>query len=441
VPTGLSNQASKFSLVPVDTAGDVTGLCAKYRSTLGPCYRLDPLDMMRGVNLGSTKLVGYNAMADYLCVNDRFRFYSRASRLTKICIPQNDARERFFYRMAQRFWRGAMMAVARYYPKHANLPAVAKIFNDDPFAWVRWLMKQEGVDPFILDLLRPFLTEPGKEHEIKSIADVLNTIHSETEWMLNEALAECLCPSPLQPVLNFAHFAKEVGTCFVNAPLAELDEGFDRWLQVILGCSMSQLQRERGDFGTVFQCDELRQYCSEPISHLISRLFTTGRKYNLAVQIVVTSTKQLEECFPHGRHHDILGQAGAIQIFNVSDPASSEFVRLLGGEQTAFAVTRTRNSQWAGNGFQSSTGSSTSAKGVPLIRQEQVRGIDADCEVVMLDECPNLIFAEATRYTDFPEWAERAGENPYFKTEPKPRVKKPRRKKVDEVAILKKVWR
>jgi hypothetical protein len=72
-------------------------------------------------------------------------------------------------------------------------------------------------------------------------------------------------------------------------------------------------------------------------------------------------------------------------------------------------------------------------KGVPVIRQEEVRGIDDDSQVVLLDQCPHLVFAQTKIYLDIPELAARAGKNPYFH---KSRPFKPTRQRVDEVAHL-----
>jgi type IV secretory pathway TraG/TraD family ATPase VirD4 len=179
---------------------------------------------------------------------------------------------------------------------------------------------------------------------------------------------------------------------------------------------------------------------SEGLSKLISRLFTTGRKYNLRVYVSVTSTSQLQDCFPKGRHHDVLGNAGVVQIFNISDPESSRFLKEVAGEKTAYSRSTSRSSQSGPQGSSSSSSSTTTAVGVPVIRQEEVRGIPKDCQAVILDECPHVLFAETKGYWEIPETAKRAGENPFFDKEKSGKAKPKRRKKVDEVAILLKAY-
>ena len=61
--------------------------------------------------------------------------------------------------------------------------------------------------------------------------------------------------------------------------------------------------------------------------------------------------------------------------------------------------------------------------------------------VVLLDQCPYLIFAETKVYFEVPQLAARAGENPFFKKKPagsssKSKKPKTKRRKVNEVAIL-----
>jgi type IV secretory pathway TraG/TraD family ATPase VirD4 len=256
VPVALSAVADKMSLVAVDTASDFSSIVLPHRSTLGECWRLDPADMMHGRKLGSTKRGRYNPMGEFLRRDDRLRFPTRSQRLAGMCVGLTDGHDKFFYKMARRAMRGGIMALAKHGPPEVcNLPSVAKVFNDDFFAWVRWILNK-SIDPFISDLLRPFLTEPGKEHEIKSLVDVVNTVASDTDWILNEALSESMMESDC----SFTRLGQEVGTIVLNCPLDLLDEDFDRWLTMTLHCALSQLQTERNKVPVVFILDELKQY-------------------------------------------------------------------------------------------------------------------------------------------------------------------------------------
>lgn len=245
-PLALSDAASKMSIVAVSTAADWAGICLRYRSKLGPSWRLDPADMLAGLDLGSTKAAGYSPTADFLSASDRLRFPARSERLTGMCIRSHQGHDRFFYSMAQRALQGAIMAQVHYAPKNCDLPAVAKLFNGDFFAWVRWFLRAPDIDPFIRDLLRPFLVEQGKEFELKSLLDVINTVASEMKWILNEALSNSL----RSPDFSFARFACEVCTATLCVPQNLLADGFDRWLSMAIGCALSQLQDSPGEVPT-----------------------------------------------------------------------------------------------------------------------------------------------------------------------------------------------
>jgi type IV secretory pathway TraG/TraD family ATPase VirD4 len=378
-------------------------------------------------------------MADYLRVLDRLRFPSRSEKLGGMCIPTNGSHDRFFYKMAKRAIQGAIMALARHSPKNSNLPAVAKLFNDDFFAWVRWLLQDPGIDGFIRDLLRPFLVDKGKEFELKSLLDVINTVASEMTWILNEAISDSL----KRPDFSFARLAHEVGTVTLCAPLNLLDDGFDRWLSMVLGCALSELQDTPGPVPTVFILDELAQYCSETVSKIVARIYATGRKYNLRVYCAATSVGQLEkDCFQHGRHQDVLGNSGVIHILNVSDPESSRFIKELGGEKTEYSYSRTSGYQTNASGGGNTSSTTRTPHSVPVIRQESVRAIADDSQVVLLDQCPYLIYARTKRYTEIPKLAARAGKNIFFNdNNPRVKARKPKRKKkVDEVALLLKAY-
>lgn len=434
-PIYLSDAASKMSFVTVDTARDISAIGLPHRSTLGPSHLVDPADMMRGLDLGTTKPACYSPTADFLKVNDRLRFASRAERLTTMNVGMPSGDGHYFYTMARRAVQGATMGMAAHAPKNCNLPAIAKLFNGDFFSWVRWLLREPGIDPFIFDLLRPFLFKEGKEHEVKSVPDVINTICAEMKWIFNAAISESLHHSDF----SFARLAHEVGTVTLCAPLDLLADGFDRWLSMILGCALTELQETPGPVPVVFILDELAQYCSEEVSKIVSRIYATGRKYNLRVYCAATSVGQLEkDCFQHGRHQDVLGNSGVIHVLNVSDPESSRFVKELSGEKTEIDVSWSYNS---GTGSGSSRSVSRSQRGAPVIRQEQCRAIEDDSQAVLLDGCPHLIYAQTKSYQDVPHLAKRAGQNPFWKKQQAAKAKAKPRKKVDEVAILTKIWR
>jgi type IV secretory pathway TraG/TraD family ATPase VirD4 len=175
---------------------------------------------------------------------------------------------------------------------------------------------------------------------------------------------------------------------------------------------------------------------SEELSETIARIYATGRKYNLRVYVAVTSLHQLEECFPNGGHHDVLGNSGVIHMLNVSDPETSRFIKDMSGEKTAVSISRSSSSQSGMHGSSSSNSSTATPHGVPVIRAEQVRGIADNSQVVLLDQCPYLIYAETKSYLEIPQLASRAGKNPFWIDGPAPKPKRRKRKKVDEVAIL-----
>jgi len=441
VPLVLSDFVSKMSLFAVDVSGDFGGMILDYRSKLGPSFLMDPSNMFKGVKLGSTKRVGYNPMKDYLCAGDKLRFASRSAKLTRY-ITRNDAgHDRFFYTMSQRLMKGVIMATAKHARAHATLPEVMKVFNEDHVLdWVRRFFKQDGADPLIRQILAPFHVPQSKEYELKSILDVVNTIGSETTWILDEAITDFLN----RDELRVKRFEEEICTGVLAVPLELLDDDYDRLISMVMGCFLSQFQR----FGKrktpiLFWFDEAASYCSEAVAKLITKIYRTGRKYNLRVFIAVTALKDLEDCFKHGLHHSIINNSGLIQVLNVSDADSTEWVKKLSGEKTAYSTSRTRSSQsgYGPNSGGSSTSTTTTPHTVPVIRSYELRGISQNSQIVMMDECKHLIFAETKVFKDIPGIAARAGENPFWDAKPE-KVKKPsnRKKKVDEVAILLKAY-
>jgi type IV secretory pathway TraG/TraD family ATPase VirD4 len=432
---GLSDFASKCSIVNISVSPDWSAICLPYRSKLGPCWRLDPAGMLDGLDLGATKLGHYNPLGEYLRVRDRVQFPLRAAKLAGTFIRTHDSRDRYFWQMAQRAVEVGIRGLALHAPKYCNPHYLAKIFNEGFFGWVKWLSECKDLDEFTLDLAGPFLPAgPGMEMA-KSIPEAVNSVYAELRW-LNETLAA----STKRSDFSFRSFADEVSTCDICAPLNLLHEGWDRWVSLIAECALSELQESAMPKPVIFLFDEVATYASESMAKTISRIYSTGRKYNLRVYCAVTSLSALERAFPDGGHNDVLGQSGVIHFLSVSDPRSSGFVKEMGGEKTAISVSSSHSSGSSGGagGWSSNNSTSRTPHGVPVIRSEMVRAIPANRQLVMLDQVPYLIYAEKRSFLEVPEHRARAGQNPFWSDDQRPTSasETKRKKKIDEVALV-----
>lgn len=436
IPWALS--LKDYNIIAVDTAGDYASTILRYRSTLGHSYVVDPSGMTDEMDIGSSIRALWSPTADFLCVGNPLIFPSRAERVTSFTSRSHRGggdNAAFFTSLSQRGIQGTMMAQALHAPKHATLPDIIKLFNNDFFAWVRWLFRENDVDPVVRDLLNPFHIPEARQYELKSILDVINTVASDTKWISNAAISRSLRGSDF----SYAPPTDDVFTVTLCAPLHLLADGFDRLIAMHLGCAATQLQAKRRAKGTIIICDELAQYCSDAVAETISRLFATGRKYNCRVFISVTSLGQLKQCFRHGTYNDVLGNSGVIHVMHAADPDTTTFLKELSGQKIAYSRSSTRGSSDGKN----TSSQTTSPHEVPVLRAHEARGVSSRSQIVVFDQCPHLIFAEKERYFENPELNARAGKNPFAKKQPPElpaKTRKARRKKVDEVAILKKVW-
>jgi type IV secretory pathway TraG/TraD family ATPase VirD4 len=428
----LSNAAKEYNIIAVDTAGDLSANILKWRSMVSRCFAVDPSGLLRGVNIGKTKLARWSATADYLRDGSKISS-SRAERLASY-ISRNHERDRFFSLLSQRGIQGGIMAKAIHDPNHATLPEIMKLYDEDFFEWVRWLFRQRNIDPRVLRLLKTFLLPKGKEFEIRSLFDVITTVASETKWLLNEEIEDSYSGHDF----SFAP-TDDTYTVMLCAPLNKMADGQSRSLPIQLGCAIDQIQTKSNAKGTIVIADELPWYCSDAVADSLRRLFATGRKYGVCAMVSATSLSQLsKECFKNGTHNDVLGNCSVLHYLNLTDLETTDFVKTLSGERVAYSQTRTR-------GFsdgKSSSSSTISPHTVPLIRAQEVRSVSRKYQIVRMDGCPHLIFCENRPFYEMPELKARAGKNPFLKDSAVPAPKsKAKRKKVDEVAILTKVWR
>lgn len=425
----LSNAAKDYNIIAVDTAGDLSANILKWRSTVSRCFAVDPSRLLRGVNIGKTKLARWGPTGDYIRDGSNISS-SRAERLTSY-ITRNHERERFFALLSQRAMQGGIMAKTIHDPNHATLPEIMKLYDGGFFEWVRWLFKQPHIDGRVLRLLRPFLLPEGKEFEIRSLFDVITTVASETKWLLNEDIEDSYSGQDF----SFAPSDKPY-TVMLCAPLNKMADGYNRSLPIQLGCAIDQIQTKSNAKGTIVIADELPWYCSDAIADSLRRLFATGRKYGVCALVSATSLSQLsKECFKNGTHNDVLGNCSVLHCLNLSDLETTDFVKNLSGERIAYSRTRTHGY----SDGKSSSSSTVSPHTVPLIRSQEVRSVSRKYQIVRMDGCPHLIFCENRPFYDMPELKARAGENPFFKDNKAPGAR-PKRKKVDEVAILLKAY-
>ena len=416
----LSDQARDKNVITVALAEDLPAITLPWRSKVSDSYVVDPSGMLAdaGVDIGDSELARWGPHADYLSVSKPKIFPSRAEGLTSY-LSRDDGREKFFLPMSQRVIQGVTMAKAIHDPQHATLPDIIKIFNGDFFGWVRWAFEQD-LDPRVRDLLHPFHLPKGKEFDVRSIFDCINTVAAETKWLLNAAIANSVSGSDY----SYTPPEKYPQTITLCAPLSQLKNGYDRLLAMHIGCATDQIQAQPNKRGTIIICDELARYCTDEIAKSLSRLFSTARKYNCSVMVSATSLGQLEsECFRHGTHHDVIGNSSVIHYLNVSDAQTTTDIKNSAGDRIAYTQSRTSGTSADGKSTSSTT---INPKEVPLIRQTEVRSVSTECQIVKMDGCAPLIFAEKRGPWDIPELKERSGKNPFWnepKKKPEPETK------------------
>jgi type IV secretion system protein VirD4 len=314
IPAALSDSLRDTTIVVPDIAAEMACTTAHFRQRFGESIIVDPLhmfpDLLRGLKRGF-----YNAL-DPRLMNPADRYFSaRAAKVSALCISKVKGKEQYWYNSARLAMQAVIMAECKYGRK-PTLPKVARILNDDFPRYAQYRIRTVA-DEEIKSLFRRWADPRAASGDIHSLTEVIETIRTETAFLLDRAIGETLSD------LNFSFAAERVMSVYIPLAHEVLDGSLAKYFKLLSGCGLSETLRLSGPrtVRKLFILDELYQLDLEDLP----LIFSGARKFSVAVWGVLQDIGQLKEMHPK-TFETVLNNCGCIQVMGAQDLEGSEYV-------------------------------------------------------------------------------------------------------------------
>lgn len=428
MPAVLDHSLRNTSIVVPDFGGEMSCVTAHFRNQFSKTILVDPLQMWpertRGLMRGF-----YNPVGRHWLNPAHHSFGTRSGRIASLCVSKGEGRDAYFYQSARQAWQTAIMVECKYGAREkATLPQIARIASDDFCHYMQYRARRIQ-DPSMLAMVRRWANPRAANGEIRSLSEVIETLRTETAFLLDDATAECLSKSNF----TFSQAKEEVMSIYFPLTYEALDGPMGKMLKLWTGCSLGELLRQdgAGSVGTIVIADELYQLDLEDLP----RIFSSARKFNCAVWGVLQDTAQLKEMHPKS-FETVFNNTGCIQILAADDLDGSEHFSKLLGETEVYGYSKSLNydpSEYSLTPFGANDPKSKvtnlpsverlkklhvtqnySAHGRRLMLAQELRNLPADLQILLMDGVPAPVLARQVPYyaTDAKH---RARPNPYYR--------------------------
>ena len=171
----------------------------------------------------------------------------------------------------------------------------------------------------------------------KISASVFATIQRSLEFLRSPRMKRALIPDPAQKTFTFADLKRRPMTVYLVIPPERL-ESYGRWLRLMLSQAIIEVSREkqqvfdsRGKSHPVlFLLDE---FPALKRLEIIETAIGLMRGYGIKLWPIVQDLSQLKDLYPH-RWSSFLANAGVLQVFNVNDVDTAEYISKRMGSET-----------------------------------------------------------------------------------------------------------
>jgi len=309
-----------------DVAGELADTTARWRRGCGDNHFIDPYEI-------STRYVrGYGKPGMRNCLDLDFLnplspyFSSRAALISSLNISLGSGRDRYWYQASRQAGQGVIMAERKFgNPRTCNLPAIAKILTGDLPHYAKWMLPRVQSDPQIFNmLLRWAIAGQGTNSEIRSIAEVQQTLATELGWLLDPAFAKVLSSS------NFSfrkgkHAVQTTYTILPNSVLGRAT-GAEKLFKLFNGISMAECMRFEGTKWMHQLADEAFIVEIEDLAEQIASV----RKYRIGLWTLWQDySGELCSRYPE-THSTVMINSGCIQALSAKGADADHFSNELG---------------------------------------------------------------------------------------------------------------
>lgn len=386
----------KDSLIVVCPKGEDPAVTKAYRKKLGPCFVLNPYDVL-AEELGPS--ARYNPM-QWLDPSRKKDFDRNCKALADAIVKQDGGMDSHWSDRARALIAALIGHVALTYKagdKNRNLATVREILAD------KTLLKQEAKDaqeyndfPSIRQALASFIEErPGNQGELDSIR---NNAIKQTDFIATAAMNENLQASDF----SFRDLKRRRMTVYIVSSGADKDA--DKWFRLVVAAAMCELMQPERGVPVLALIDEFPSLGNLEVMQ--ERVMSIAAGYGLQVMLVMQHLGQLRDIY--GAGWEVFASTDFQVYFGTPDLFTRNHVSALAGTKP---VLKTSVSVSKGTRLIYSPGSestTTSEQEEPVIRPHEVGQIPDD-EFIIFGSTGRLLRGKRADYRDTERYREFKG--------------------------------
>ena len=286
---------------------------------------------------------------------------------------------------------GVSLAVIEYEPpeKRDLVTVYQRICGPDFFAYARAMVARGN--PLIVGRLGRFAQH--KANENKELASIHSTTVTQFRFMGNQAVIDCLRPSPSRPLLRWQDLRKHATTVFPIIPVQYLS-ALGRFLRLIMGSALSTLIATGNTSGLPIYLpwDEFPA-CGH--MSIVTDVMALSAGMNLTMMPVVQDAAQLKQLYGE-KLNSFLSVAGCQLYLPPRDTFTAKLISELCGQTEVIARSHSLSiDRYSGEpNFSDSANQHSRAVLLP----DEAMALGADEMLIRVENLPDVIRAKRKPY-------------------------------------------
>jgi type IV secretion system protein VirD4 len=378
------------AILCVDPKGENARITAAARARYGPVHVLDPFNVsgLPGASFNPMDAIDAGALdaaEDAATLADAL-----------VADPPHQIQDAHWNEEAKALLTGLILLVAgEADPGQRTLARLRELVTLPPDRFYDLLQAMQGNAA-----AHGLIARAANRHLAKSereAAGVLSSAQRHTHFLDSPRMTAVMARS----AFSFADLKRESATIFLVLPPDRL-EAYARWLRLMIAQALTTIARtpERPALPILFLLDEFAALGRlEPVE----RAFGLMAGYGVQLWAILQDLHQLRAGYG-AKAGTFLANAGLVQVFNVNDTDTADWVSRALGEGTAVYETRSRSQTHPGLLSQAESSRSTSETEHlarrPLLMPDEVRRMDPDLAILLKAGAPPILARKLRYFAD-----------------------------------------
>jgi type IV secretion system protein VirD4 len=389
IPNLLSDATAKSSIFMIDVKGENAQATQAHRAKCGGVHILDPFGLVTKTSASFNALAGMEP-TDPLLV-------SKVEALAAALLPDEAVGDPHWTIEGRALLATYMLhVVTTELPEHRHLVRVYDLLTLNPGEVEKLQAEMQGndaADGVIRRGINRFLAKTDRE-----ASGVYSNATKALGWLDNP---------PLRAVSGSSSFSFEeltdwTTTIYLVIPPKYLVP-YAAWQRLLVARALEAFAERTSQVPVLFLLDEFAQ-----LGRLqkVEEAFGLMAGYGVQLAVVVQNLSQLEKTYGRGAH-TFLANAGATLVMGCPDLPTAKMVSDALGKTTITLTTENTGTSASGGLFSPSTrssGTSTQYHGRELLTADELRTLDSDVCIALLQNHPPLWLAKVKAWRD-PEFS------------------------------------